>query len=248
MDSAILERYKREIAYLQSLLDANGIPYDYEAYSKEQNKVGQKVVELLPLDISPDTAKFFFSMFHGRVDVYARRSKDKGYFPECSNFWKSGICPKKDKVKIKCAECSARAYAMLNSKVLMQHFKGEREDCTDALGTYVMLKDNTCRFIVYDFDDHNGESDTPDDWQKEVDTMRDICRMCGIDCLVERSRSGHGAHIWIFFSGAIPAEKARKFGNALITKGTELVSVDNFRYYDRLLPMQDVLPREDWAI
>ena len=128
MDSAILERYKREIAYLQSLLDANGIPYDYEAYSKELNKAGQKVVELLPLDISPDTAKFFFSMFHGRVDVYARRSKDKGYFPECSNFWKSGICPKKDKVKIKCAECSARAYAMLNSKVLMQHFKGERED------------------------------------------------------------------------------------------------------------------------
>lgn len=237
-----MERYKREIAYLQTLLDANGIPYDYEAYSKELNKAGQKVVELLPLDISPETAKFFYSMFHGRVDVYARRSKDKGYFPECSNFWKSWICPKKDKVKIKCAECSARAYAMLNSKVLMQHFKGEREDCTDVLGVYVMLKDNTCRFIVFDFDDHNGESDTPDDWQKEVDMMRDICRMCGIDCLVERSRSGHGAHIWIFFSEAIPAEKARKFGNALITKGTEFVSVDNFRYYDRLLPMQDVLP------
>ena len=242
MDSAILERYKREIAYLQSLLDANGIPYDYEAYSKEQNKASQKVVELLPLDISPETAKFFFSMFHGRVDVYARRSKYKGYFPECSNFWKSGICPKKDNVKIKCAECSARAYAMLNSKVLMQHFKGEREDSTDVLGVYVMLKDNTCRFIVLDFDDHNGESDTPDDWQKEVDTMRDICRMCGIDCLVERSRSGYGAHIWIFFSEAVPSEKARKFGNALITKGTELVSVDNFIYYDRLLPMQDVLP------
>ena len=77
MDSAILERYKREIAYLQTLLDANGIPYDYEEYSKEQNKAGHKVVELLPLDISPDTAKFFFSMFHGRVDVYARRSKYK---------------------------------------------------------------------------------------------------------------------------------------------------------------------------
>lgn len=242
MDSAILERYKREIAYLQSLLDANGIPYVYEAYSKEQDKVGQKVVELLPLDISPDTAKFFFSMFHGRVDVYARRSKDKGYFPECSNFWKSGICPKKDKVKIKCAECSARAYAMLNSKVLMQHFKGEREDCTDVLGVYVMLKDNTCRFIVFDFDDHNADAEQSADWHEEVETMSDICRKCGIDCLVERSRSGHGAHIWLFFSEAIPAEKARKFGNALITKGTELVSVDNFRYYDRLLPMQDVLP------
>ena len=86
MDSAILERYKREIAYLQSLLDANGIPYDYEAYSKEQNKASQKVVELLPLDISPETAKFFFSMFHGRVDVYARRSKYKGYFGSPAKF------------------------------------------------------------------------------------------------------------------------------------------------------------------
>ena len=241
METSIIKQYQDEITYLQSLLDANGIPYDYEAYSKAQNKAGQQVVELMPLDISPEMAKFFFSMFHGRVDVYARRSKDKGYFPECSNFWKSGICPKKDKVKIKCAECSARAYAVLNSKVLMQHFKGEREDCTDVLGVYVMLKENTCRFIVFDFDDHNGESDTPDDWQKEVDTMREICRMCGIDCLVERSRSGHGAHIWIFFSEAIPAEKARKFGNALITKGAEFISVNNFRYYDRLLPMQDAL-------
>ncbi|MGM9748726.1 MAG: TOTE conflict system archaeo-eukaryotic primase domain-containing protein, partial [Candidatus Cryptobacteroides sp.] len=106
----------------------------------------------------------------------------------------------------------------------------------------MLLKDNTCRFIVFDFDDHSADSEQSADWHKEVDTMRDICRMCGIDCLVERSRSGHGAHIWIFFSEAIPAEKARKFGNALITKGTELVSVDNFRYYDRLLPMQDVLP------
>lgn len=242
MDVSIVKQYQDEIAYLKALLDANGIPYDYEAYSKAQNKAGQKVVELLPLDISPETAKFFFSMFHGRVDVYARRSRDMGYFPVCNNAWISGVCPRKNKIKIKCAECPSRVYAVLNSEVIMQHFKGEREDCTDVLGVYVMLKDNACRFIVFDFDDHNGESDTPDDWQKEVDTMRDICRKCGIDCLVERSRSGHGAHLWIFFSEAIPAEKARKFGNALITKGTELVSVDNFRYYDRLLPMQDVLP------
>ena len=133
METSIIKQYQDEITYLQSLLDANGIPYDYEAYSKVQNKAGQKNVELMPLDISPEMAKFFFSMFHGRVDVYARRSKVKGYFPECSNFWKSGICTKKDKVKIKCAECSARAYAVLNSKVLMQHFKGDREDCTDVL-------------------------------------------------------------------------------------------------------------------
>ena len=74
METSIIKQYKDEITYLQSLLDANGIPYDYEAYSKAQNKAGQQVVELMPLDISPEMAKFFFSMFHGRVDVYARRS------------------------------------------------------------------------------------------------------------------------------------------------------------------------------
>lgn len=242
MDSNVLGRYQDEIAYLRSLLDANSIPYDFASYSEKQKSADRKVVELKPLDISSEMAKFFFSMFHGRVDVYARMSKDKGYFPECGNFWKSGICPKRDRVNVKCAECSSRAYSVLNSKVLMQHFKGEKEDCTDVLGLYVMLKGNTCRFIVFDFDDHNEKADNSDKWRKEVDSMRDICCKCGIDCLVERSRSGHGSHIWIFFSEAIPAEKARKFGNALITKGMEVVDVDNFKYYDRLLPMQDALP------
>ena len=86
METSIIKQYQDEITYLQSLLDANGIPYDYEAYSKAQNKAGQQVVELMPLDISPEMAKFFFSMFHGRVDVYARRSKDKGYFGTLANF------------------------------------------------------------------------------------------------------------------------------------------------------------------
>ena len=68
METSIIKQYQDEISYLQSLLDANGIPYDYEAYSKVQNKSSQKDVELMPLDISPEMAKFFFSMFHGRVD------------------------------------------------------------------------------------------------------------------------------------------------------------------------------------
>lgn len=37
MDTSLVKRYQDEIAYLQSLLVVNGIPYDYEAYSKEQN-------------------------------------------------------------------------------------------------------------------------------------------------------------------------------------------------------------------
>ena len=78
-------------------------------------------------------------------------------------------------------------------------------------------------------------------WHEEVDALRKICYLCNIDCLVERSRSGNGAHVWIFFSEAVPAVKARMFGNALVTKGADLISLKNFRYYDRMLPMQDSL-------
>lgn len=230
-----------EISYLRSLLDENGIEYDYAAYCK---KALEKEVcpQLVQLEITPETAKFFFSMFHGRVDVYAKRSRDKGYFPQCDNFWKWGLCPKKNGAKMRCSECKNRAYSTLNSQVLMRHMIGEKEDYTDVIGIYVMLKDSSCRFIVFDFDNHDEGADAVKDWQDEVDALMKICAACHIDCLVERSRSGKGAHLWIFFSDAVPAAKARKFGNALITKGAESVSLKSFQYYDRMLPMQDTLP------
>ena len=123
----------------------------------------------------------------------------------------------------------------------MRHMIGKREDCKDVIGIYVMLKDDTCRFIVFDFDNHKEGQEMSNEWHEEVDALHRICSLCGIDCLVERSRSGKGAHVWIFFSEAVPATKARMFGNALVTKGAELVSLKNFRYYDRMLPMQDYL-------
>ncbi len=120
--------------------------------------------------------------------------------------------------------------------------RGDKADCTDVIGIYVMLKDDTCRFIVFDFDNHDKADENSKDWQDEVNALRRMCAHCGIDCLVERSRSGNGAHVWIFFSEPIPAYKARLFGNALVTKGADAVSIKTFRYYDRLLPMQNTLP------
>ena len=240
MDDAVVHDLKEEILYLRSLLDANGIKYDFEAYCLEKD-ARKAESPMIPIDITPETAKFFFSMFHGRVDVYAKRYS-KGYYTVCDNRNKYGMCPKKAGKKTKCAECQNRNWPSLNSSVLMQHMTGKREDCGDVVGVYVMLKDDTCRFIVFDFDNHNEEQEASKGWQEEVDALRRICSLCGIDCLVERSRSGKGAHVWIFFSEAVPAAKARMFGNALITKGAELVSLSNFRYYDRMLPMQDFLP------
>ena len=58
---------------------------------------------------------------------------------------------------------------------------------------------------------------------EEVEAMRDICTLNGIETLVERSRSGKGAHIWIFFDKPISAAVVRKFGLALLDKGARCV-------------------------
>ena len=110
------------------------------------------------------------------------------------------------------------------------------------------MADGTCRFLVYDFDNHEKGAEkadfanTDDTWVDEVEAMREICALNGIDPLVERSRSGRGAHIWIFFDKPIPASLARKFGIALLEKGAEQVNLKSFKYYDRMLPAQDMLP------
>ena len=112
----------------------------------------------------------------------------------------------------------------------------------------MVLPDDTCRFIIFDFDNHEKGAEekdfanTDNEWKEEVDAVRAICKEQGIDALVERSRSGRGAHMWIFFTGKISAKLARKFGFALLDKGAETVNMKSFRYYDRMLPAQNHVP------
>jgi superfamily II DNA or RNA helicase len=130
----------------------------------------------------------------------------------------------------------------------MEHLRGSAEDATDVIGVFPLLTDDTCRFIVFDFDNHekdaekNDFANTDELWKEEVDSLRKICDINRIDALVERSRSGRGAHLWIFFQKPIEASLARKFGNALLNKGAESVNLKSFRFYDRMLPMQNHLP------
>lgn len=130
----------------------------------------------------------------------------------------------------------------------MQHLIGAKEDCSDVIGLYPMMQDETCNFLVFDFDNHDDKSkvddfaNTDDEWIDEVNAMRFICQLNNVDILVERSRSGKGAHIWLFFEEPIPAAAARKFGTALLTKGAESVNQKSFKSYDRMIPAQDHMP------
>lgn len=58
MNDAVVHNLEEEIQYLRSLLDANGIAYDFEAFCKEKEAVTE-LSQMFPIDISPETAKFF---------------------------------------------------------------------------------------------------------------------------------------------------------------------------------------------
>ena len=228
-----------QLQYFKKLLDENGIIYDYEAHLRAlQSDVG----DIIFPELGPEHASLLYSYFKGRQDVYSIRSSKKGYYTQCNNFWKYGICPKRDGTKIKCQDCSSQDYKELKGRVILQHLQGIKEDCTDVVGLYPLFPDGSCWFLVFDFDNHDESAEPSKEWQQEVNALREMCSVLGIDSLVERSRSGKGAHVWIFFSDPIQASKARKFGESLLRKGAESVSLKNFTYYDRMMPMQDFLP------
>lgn len=242
---------------LKRILDDSGISYNERIHKMreddnceeyEENQ-GKRIVH--PSCISDKMANLFYARFWGRMDVYAKRyekkdTKEAGYYPQCYNFWKD-VCPKKYGHKIKCKDCLHQAYKQLTKNDILNHLLGKSYNGSDVIGIYPLLKDNQCRFLVFDFDNHEKDAEkydfanTDDMWKEEVNAMRSICILNGIDPLVERSRSGKGAHIWIFFDKPIPASLARKFGSALLEKGAEQVNLKSFKYYDRMLPAQDEL-------
>lgn len=234
-----IKNLEDENAYLKKLLHEAGVQYAPRIITDNR-------------DASEEQARLFFSYFWGRIDVYAQRFQNKktgksGYFPQCNNFWRYGVCPKADRQKIQCKDCENKSWIRLGPKQIQAHLKGEKEDCSDVLGIYPLFADGTCRLLVFDFDNHSADDDSlgfsDDDvsWIDEVNALRSICKHFDIPVLVERSRSGKGAHLWIFFQKAVSASLARRFGFALLERGAVFVNLKSFRYYDRMLPAQDEL-------
>lgn len=180
--------------------------------------------------------ELFMRMFAGRSDVYAKRFVSKrtgqsGYAPVCGNVWRPGVC---EKPKIKCSKCPHRNLLHLTPQVIYRHLRGQDPLAEDVLGVYPMLPDETCRFLVADFDDQN--------WQEDVKAFQKTCRQHGLDIAVERSRSGSGGHVWFFFEDPIACALARRLGSCLLTAAMEQRHDLSFTSYDRLLPNQDTMP------
>ena len=242
---------------LKQLLEQNGISYRREIQvlhapeKLEEYEINQGARIRHPQMITDVMANHFYARFWGRQDVYSKRSENKrgeaGCYPQCHNFW-SENCPKARGEKISCGSCPARDYKRLQKEDILAHLRGYSSNGSDVIGVYPLLPDGTCRFLVYDFDDHEKGAEkrdfanSEDSWIEEVEAMRTICVLNGLDPLVERSRSGRGAHIWLFFDKPISARLVRAFGNALLDRGAEQVNLKSFRYYDRMLPAQEEVP------
>ena len=204
-------------------------------------------------DVTDKIASDFFMMFcRGRKDVYDLRYTNpktgkNGYYTQCFNRWDRG-CHIQKKDGVRCKDCELRAYKPVTLPLIKAHMNGTDPNGNDVVAIYPMLENNLCQLLVFDFDNHakgaeqEDYANIDDRWKEEINALRRICKNLDVDAVVERSRSGRGAHLWIFFKEMIPARLARKFGFALLEKGAESVNLKSFKYYDRMIPTQDALP------
>lgn len=211
---------------------------------------------------APSKIALFRSLFRGREDVHARRFENPrtgqaGYAPACGNEWVRGICRKP---QVKCADCTQRYFLPLTDEVIYGHLsgheiagklqaptaKGEASARPTTrkhrplvrplvVGVYSLLEDETCFFLAVDFDKAG--------WQQDAAAFVQACRRLHLPCALERSRSGQGGHVWLFFDTALPAAMARRLGSHLLTEAMEGRPDIGLDSYDRLFPSQDTMPR-----
>ncbi len=263
-DATVIEYLKSKIQTLENenrllkeRLDEAGISYadivsDNSNESKELYDPDQGA-RIKRFEVTDKIASDFFMMFcRGRKDVYDLRYTNprtgkNGYYTQCFNRWDRN-CHIQKKDGVRCKDCELRAYKPVTLPLIRAHMDGADPNGNDVVAIYPMLENNLCQLLVFDFDNHakgaeqEDYANIDDSWKEEINALRRICKNLNVDVVVERSRSGRGAHLWIFFKEMIPARLARRFGFALLEKGAESVNLKSFKYYDRMIPAQDALP------
>ena len=229
---AKVKALEAENARLRALCVRHGLSF---AEEHTHTAVPPEVIRLSP----EQKVALFREVFKGREDVFARRwysltTKKSGYQPVCVREWNREFCRKPS---LKCSECGNRLYAAIGYEDVYNHLAGRDEYGRDVIGLYPMLTDNMCWLLCADFDDKSCEHG----YRNDVTAFVSVCRQWDLPCYVERSRSGNGAHVWIFFASPIAAAKARRLGNAVLTEAMSQCAMLSFKSYDRFFPNQDSL-------
>ncbi len=218
---------RAENARLIKLLETNGIDWRLPPLAAIVAQEGE--VSRLS---TAEKVTLFRRLFRGRTNVYPLRWESKstgksGYAPACANEWRTGVC---EKPRIKCSECSKRLLIPLSDAVIYGHLAGQH-----TVGVYPLLDDDTCFLLAVDFDEA--------DWQDDARTFIQSCEELGVPAVLEISRSGNGAHVWVFFASRVSARDARRLGTAIISYTCARTRQIQLTSYDRLFPNQDTLPK-----
>jgi superfamily II DNA or RNA helicase len=183
----------------------------------------------------------FRSLFKGREDVFARRFESvrtgkSGYQPVYRIEWANGVLHKPNNPR---AKSSSQDFVSLSNEVIRSHLLGvdptNRSGGDFTIGIYPLCLDENCWFIAVDFDKST--------WSDDALAFLESCDLLNIPAILERSRSGNGGHVWIFFTEPLPAALARKMGTFLLTDTMRRRPEMGLDSYDRLFPSQDTLPR-----
>lgn len=164
----------------------------------------------------------FRRLFVGRRDVYAARwANDRtgkaGWSPQVEGGWANARRPD-------------RRYLPLTDEVVRTHLAGESH-----IGLYPLMAGDSCRLLACDFDGSG--------WLLDALAYHDAARTAGIPAAVERSRSGDGGHVWMFFEQPVPAASARRIGVHLLRDAMTVRAEIDLASYDRLFPAQDFVPK-----
>ncbi len=207
------------------------------ALDRERAEVRATIAELERQAGGPQLASahervaLFASLFRGRPDVFATRWESRtqagrsGWAPRCGNEWRPGVC---EKPRVKCAVCAHRRFVSFSQEEVRRHLEGRQ-----TIGIYPLLSDETCWLVAIDLD---GPT-----WREDADALRQSAVQAEVPVLVERSRSGNGAHVWVLFSRPVAARLARAIGSWLLTQAMSRRSI-SMDSYDRLFPNQDTMP------
>jgi len=224
--AARCEQLEQEIERLRSLLDQHGIAIPVP-------KPGPSAIPPPTTHLkTPEKVALFRSLFRGREDVYARRWESPdgrtGYMPNTERDWKAYYAAKpEDRKRV---DKETKKNIPLDNEAIHNHLSGKH-----TIGVYPLLLDETCWFLAVDFDKKT--------WKDDAAAFRETCNALGVPASVECSRSGNGAHIWIFFERPIPAGLARRLGSMLLTRTMERRHQIGLDSYDRFVPNQDNMPK-----
>ncbi len=222
--AAELVRLREENARLRALLGFDARPADGHAVAWSPTLLSNPTSGPAIDAQSSNGAKLelFRSLFGARSDVYAVRWENastgkSGWSPATRGGWSN-------------QRRSRRDYLPLTDDVLASHLRGEA-----TIGVYPLFRGDTCTLLACDFD--RGS------WVLDALAYLDACHAHGVPAALERSRSGDGGHVWIFFETPVPASEARALGAALLRQAMTSRAEMDLSSYDRFFPSQDFLPR-----